>query len=143
MRRIAVTLLLAAGLVLLGTACGAGKVGAPLPETVEGKLAGPPKGVAARGKAIFTNAAVGGCGACHTYKPAGSSGRVGPDLDKVAADAAKASHGTVADYIHESILSPDAYIVPGFAKPSAMPSYTGRLNEQQVADLVAFLTQGS
>ena len=52
-----------------------------------------------------------------------------------------ANHGTLADYIHESILSPGAYVVPGY--PNSMPSFAGQLNEQQVADLVAFLSQGA
>src|SRR5439155_22427422 len=32
----------------------------------------------------------GTCGACHTFQPAGTSGKVGPDLDHLKQDAAKA-----------------------------------------------------
>ena len=39
-------------------------------------------GGAAAGKALFTN---NGCASCHTYAPAGATGKVGPDLDKLPA----------------------------------------------------------
>ena len=81
-----------------------------------------------------------GCGGCHTFKPAGSSGQVGPDLDKLAADAQKANKGSVDQYATESIKNPGAYIVPGFS--NAMPSFS-QLKDQDVANLVAFLTQKS
>ena len=48
---------------------------------------GPP-GNATRGKAIYNT---NGCGACHTYTPAGSTGKVGPSLDDLAASAKKAN----------------------------------------------------
>ena len=34
-----------------------------------------------------------GCGGCHTYKPAASAGKVGPDLDNLAADATEGEPG--------------------------------------------------
>src|SRR5436309_14458439 len=45
------------------------------------------KGDPAKGKALFDQ---NGWGSCHTYGPAGPSGKVGPDPDKVASDAQKA-----------------------------------------------------
>jgi mono/diheme cytochrome c family protein len=142
MRRALAAGTLAVLCVLLLVACGGGRYVQPLPETIIGKVATQqPKGDPAAGKKLFLGSA--GCGGCHTYTPAGSTGKVGPDLDNLAADAQKANHGTVADYTHESIVAPNAYVVPGFASPSAMPSYAGQLNEQQIADLVAFLTQGA
>jgi len=132
--------LIALGSALLLAGCGGGKTVAPLPETVVGTVKQPQqvKGNAAAGKALFTSQ---GCGSCHTYAPAGSNGKVGPDLDKLAADAQKASQGTVEEYVHTSIVSPDAYVVPGFPK-GVMPAFTS-LSDKQVADLVAFLTQKS
>src|SRR5207237_4191274 len=90
----------------------------------------------AQGKALFAAQA---CGSCHTYGPAGASGKIGPDLDNVAADAQKANQGTVEEYVHTSIVDPNAYVVPGFPK-GVMPPFTS-LSDTQVADLVAFLTQ--
>lgn len=140
MRRATAVAAAAALCALLVAACGGGKYASPSPQTVVGKLnVSLPKGNAADGKKLFLGTA--GCAGCHTYGPAGSKGTVGPDLDHVNQDAQKANHGTLADYIHESILSPGAYVVPGY--PNSMPSFAGQLNEQQVADLVAFLSQGA
>jgi mono/diheme cytochrome c family protein len=94
----------------------------------------PAAGNAAAGKTTFASS---GCGACHTFKPAGSNGKVGPDLDHVTADAAKAKQ-PLDQYITTSIEDPNAYIVPGF--PAAMPKLP--LSSSQVADLVAFLSSG-
>lgn len=93
------------------------------------------KGDPAGGKALFSSQ---GCSACHTFKPAGATAKVGPDLDKVAADAQKANRGPVDGYVAESIKDPTAYVVPGYPK-GVMPSFAG-LSDKQVADLVAFIT---
>jgi mono/diheme cytochrome c family protein len=99
--------------------------------------AAPPatKGDPAAGKALFT---AQGCIACHTFKPAGATAKVGPDLDKVAADAPKANEGPVDAYVAESIKDPNAYVVPGYPM-GVMPSFAA-LSDKQVADLVAFIT---
>jgi len=98
----------------------------------------PPAGNATAGKAVFTSA---GCTTCHTFTPAGSKGTIGPDLDKLAADAEKASRGPVEKYATESIEDPNAYIVPGYQQ-GVMPTTFGQsLSKSQIADLVAFLTQ--
>jgi cytochrome c oxidase subunit 2 len=97
------------------------------------------KGDAGKGKALFLS---NGCGGCHVYKPAGSAGKVGPDLDNVAADAKKANQGTLPEYVATSIKNPGTYVVPGFPN-GVMPNYGGQLTDQQVADLVAFLTKPS
>ena len=114
---------------------------APLPQTVIGTLpqdqSASLTGDAAKGKPLFLS---NGCGGCHTYKPAGTAGKVGPDLDNVAADAKKANQGPLAEYVATSIKNPGAYVVPGFSD-GVMPSYGGQLTDQQVADLAAFLTK--
>ena len=58
-----------------------------------------PKGDPAAGKKLFLGSA--GCSGCHTYAPAGSTAKVGPDLDNLAADAKKANHGTIAEYARD------------------------------------------
>ena len=97
----------------------------------------PPAGDAAAGKTLFT---AQGCVACHTFKPAGATAKVGPDLDNLAADAEKANRGTVEEYAAESIEDPTAYTVPGYPA-GVMPAF-GSLSDKQVGDLVAFLTAG-
>ena len=114
---------------------------APTPVTVVGtvKQAAPvAKGDPAAGKTLFAS---NGCSGCHTYKPAAATGKVGPDLDNLAADAQKANQGPLDQYTATSIKSPDSYVVPGY-NAGVMPSFSS-LSDQQVADLVAFLTQKS
>jgi mono/diheme cytochrome c family protein len=121
-------------LALLLAGCG-GETVSPVPETVIGTIKQGPSGSAA-GKEIYAS---NGCGGCHTFKPAGSAGKVGPDLDKLAADAETAGDASVEDYTRESIEDPGAYVVPGYPN-GVMPAYEGQLTESQVDDLVAFLT---
>src|ERR671933_2272336 len=66
-------------------------------------------GGAANGKALFAS---NGCVSCHTYKPAGSKATVGPDLDKLATYAKQAKKPLPA-FVHDSIVSPNAYVQPG------------------------------
>jgi cytochrome c551/c552 len=93
-------------------------------------------GNAAAGKALFTSS---GCAACHTFKPAAATGKIGPDLDSLKASASKAGQ-PLDQFITTSITDPNAYIAPGF-KPGVMPKLP--LSSTQVADLVAFLSSGS
>ena len=88
------------------------------------------------GRQIFASQ---GCTSCHTFKPAGSTAQVGPDLDNLAADARKAGQPLDA-YVHESIKDPGAYVVPGFSN-GVMPSF-GQLSDEQVDALVQYLTGG-
>ena len=81
-----------------------------------------------------------GCSGCHTFKPAGSSGTTGPDLDNLKADAARAGKPLVA-FVRESIVDPNAYIEKGY-QPNIMPSTFKSLPPQQLDALVQFLTGG-
>jgi len=84
----------------------------------------------AAGKAVFTGNA--GCTSCHTLADAGSTGTVGPDLDKVLP-------GKTQDFIRTSIVDPNAFIAPGF-KPNIMPGNFGTtLSKAQLDALVAYL----
>jgi mono/diheme cytochrome c family protein len=131
-------ILVACGLALAG--CSGAKTVSPAPQTVEGTLPTTPQatGDPAAGKQLFT---AQGCNSCHTFTPAGSKGTVGPDLDKLAADAQKAGQ-PLADYTQTSITDPNGYVVSGFPK-GVMPTTYSSLSDQQIADLVAFLTQKS
>ncbi len=106
--------------------------------TTPGPAAG--GGNAAAGKAVFTGA--GGCGSCHTLKDAGTTGTVGPDLDKLAADARKAGKPLDA-YVKESIEDPSAYVVPGFPKGVMPPDFKATLGAAKIADLVAYLVKSA
>jgi mono/diheme cytochrome c family protein len=94
-----------------------------------------PAGNASAGKTLFAKS---GCAACHTFKPAASNGKVGPDLDNLKASAAKAGQ-PLGQFITTSIKDPNAYIAPGF-QPGVMPKLP--LTDAQVGDLVAFLSSG-
>jgi cytochrome c2 len=123
MRRRAFLLFLGA-LVLAG--CGSAEVVTPAAV----------KGDAAAGKQVFT---ANGCGSCHTFKPAGSTAKVGPDLDKLPDLAKKANQGSLEEFVRESIVNPSAYVESGFQ--DIMPKTYGQsLSGKQQADLVAFLT---
>ena len=142
-------------LVLVG--CGSQGTVSPRPEAVKGSV---PKqtstqattsttasggrgtttsggGGGANGKALFAS---NGCVSCHTYKPAGSNAKIGPDLDNLA-DSAKRAKQPLEQFTRESIVKPNAYIAPGFP-PNVMPSFAS-LSKAQVDALVSFLTKGS
>jgi cytochrome c1 len=122
-------------------ACGGEETVTPTAETVVGTVAQEQPvtgGDPGAGKPLFTSQ---GCNSCHTYKPADATGTVGPDLDKLAADAKKADQGSVQEYTAESIRNPGAYVVPGFPN-GVMPAYD-KISDKELADLVAFLTEGS
>ena len=92
---------------------------------------------AAAGKQVF---AANGCASCHTLAAAGASGKVGPDLDRVVQDAAKYAKGQpAADYIRRSIVTPDAFVVPGFPKGTMPQTFGQQLSPQQITALVNFL----
>jgi mono/diheme cytochrome c family protein len=137
-RRLAPIALLVVVTAGCSTARPGGKDVTPTPSTVIGKAPAPtaaPKGDPAAGKTLF---AANGCGGCHTFKPAGATGKVGPDLDELGAYAKNADRGSLADFTGESITDPNAYVEHGYSS-GVMPAF-GTLTPQQLSDLVAFLT---
>lgn len=132
-RRLALLALLGA----LAAGCGGEDTVSPSPETVVGQPPAAPqpaKGDAAAGKQVFSDS---GCGGCHMFKPAGTNGTTGPDLDKLSEFADKAGQ-PLDEFVRESIVQPDAYVEQGFPK-GVMPAWSG--DDKQLADLVAFLTK--
>ena len=98
-------------------------------------------GNAAAGKTVF---AANGCASCHTFKPAGSNGTIGPDLDTAPAQDAKADNSmALAAFVKESIVNPDAYIAKGFSKGLMPTNFGSSLSSTQLTDLVAFILSGS
>jgi cytochrome c oxidase subunit 2 len=100
---------------------------------VEGTLPKAEKGNPEAGRKVYLDT---GCGGCHTFEAAKTSGTTGPNLDE-------SLKGKDADYIEESIVDPNSEVASGFA-PNIMPQdYGSQLSAQEVADLVAFLQPAS
>jgi len=113
-------ILVAFGLLLAG--CG-GETVAPTPETVVGAVptTAEVKGDPTAGKQVFATA---GCKSCHTLKDAGATGTVGPNLDQ-----AKPPLDRVIDRVTNG--------------KGVMPSFSGQLSEQQIADVAAYVVQAT
>ena len=91
----------------------------------------------AAGRKVF---AANGCGTCHTFRPAGSKGTLGPALTKARLTAdAKRARQSYTLFIRTSIVKPKAFVAKGY-KP-VMPSFA-RLSKKQLDDLVAFVAKG-
>ena len=125
MRRVA--LLLAALVLVVGAAaCGGGEDETATPETVEGTVPTETGGGAEgegnpeNGKSVYASA---GCGSCHTYGPAGSTGTTGPSLDDSDVDFDEAY-----DQIEQG--------------GGGMPPFGDQLSDQEIADVAAFVTEG-
>jgi len=99
------------------------------------KLGGP---AGASGKAVFAN---NGCNSCHTFKPAGSTAKIGPDLDNLKQEAQRAGQ-PLEQFIHQSIVDPNAYVEPHYPK-NIMPTTFSSLPKGQLDALVKFLAQGA
>ena len=93
------------------------------------------------GRKLFLKGAPGvntGCRICHSLEP--GARLVGPALAGVATSAAARVPGLSAqEYLHQSIVDPDAYVVDGFPKGQMLRDTAQRLTEEQIRDLVAFL----
>ena len=93
------------------------------PDEQEGAQTGtsPAGGDAAAGKVVFTTSA---CGSCHVLAAADATGAVGPNLDEAKPDAA---------LVHERVVE----------GKGAMPSFKDQLTEQQIDDVVAFVSESA
>lgn len=91
----------------------------------------------AQGKAVFI---ANSCASCHTFKAAGSTGKIGPDLDTKPAIDAKKANMSLADFVRASIVTPDAYISPGYQKGLMPTSFGTSLTKAQLDALVAYIT---
>ena len=76
---------------------------------------------AAAGAKVFASA---GCGSCHTFSAAKSSGQVGPNLDD-----AKPGYDTVLTKVTNG--------------GGGMPSFGGQLSEQQIRDVAAYVARNA
>lgn len=137
MRRIALAVV-ALVFVLGVAACGGEEEASPEPETTTGEITTettatettdtetttgeePTEGDPVAGKDVFLGA--GGCGACHTFADAGTSGTIGPNLDDSAP-----SFELAVDRVTNGA--------------GAMPSFSGTLSEQDIANVAAYVSGG-
>ena len=119
--------------------------------TVHSSAQGPAeKGDARRGAELFGKLP---CASCHDITRPWPGGAVCPNLGNIATEAARivrlpeyrGKAQNAAGYIRESILDPNAYIVPGpnYRTPdgqSVMPKdFAQTLNAKDLNDVVAFL----
>lgn len=129
------------GVTFLLAGCGGGQTVLPTAEEVIGTVptttttAAAPPGDPKAGAVLFKSQ---GCGGCHTFKPAGTNGTIGPDLDMLA-QYAKAANQPLDAFTRESIANPSAYVEKGY-QPT-MPNFGQILSAKQISDLVAYLTQ--
>ena len=134
-RRVALIAVLGA----LVAGCGGEETVTPTAETVEGEPPAQPQpqaqGDPQAGRQVFD---AKGCGGCHAFEPANSSGQTGPELNDLAGLAENAGQ-PVDEFTRQSITQPDAYVEQGFPE-GVMPAWSG--TEKEINDLVAFLTQG-
>lgn len=99
-----------------------------------GAARAPEGSLANRGQKIFQDL---GCQTCHLQDRQG----IGPMLAGIFGKPQRLQTGqtVTADesYLRESILNPQAKIVAGFQP--VMPPYQGRVNEEQLVDLIAYI----
>ncbi|MCX6058289.1 MAG: hydrogenase iron-sulfur subunit [Chloroflexi bacterium] len=93
------------------------------------------------GESIYYETAAGvnaGCQICHSLEK--DETIIGPSFYGIASRAGGRVSGlTAEEYLHQSIVDPNAYIVPGFPKGQMIQNFGKILTEEQVNDLIAFL----
>lgn len=97
----------------------------------------PPAPGAEQGREVFTARSVG-CDVCHSTTK-GSDG-VGPSLYGIGEVGATRVEGlTSSQYLRQSILLPDQFIVDGWPAGQMLPIYRERLTEADLEALLAYL----
>lgn len=99
-----------------------------------------PTGDAANGDLLFHGKGPGNqypCSSCHSLD--GVAG-AGPSLKGIATTAETRKDGYEAErYIHESIVSPSAFVVEGFADGIMPKVFSQTMSKQDLADILAYL----
>lgn len=83
-----------------------------------------------------------GCTGCHSIQGLATTAQIGPDLTMVGRIAGERVEGlSAAEYIAQSLATPQAFIVPGYEATTAgsMPDFD--LTENEIAALVEFLLE--
>ncbi len=107
----------------------------------EGALATAGVAGATGGEQIFTAA---GCGSCHVLSAAGTQGTIGPSLDELP-EMAKSAVPSLSpeEYVEQSIVEPDEFVVDGFSAGTMPGSYGEQLSPEQVKELSRYLLSAS
>ena len=109
------------------------------------KSDGPVVGNAENGKKLYNSATLGansaeGCVSCHNYDEAQGLNDKAPYTAETGTRAETRVPGmTAEEYIRESFVTPDAYVVETYKEGDMYQEWAKDLNEQQQADLVAYL----
>jgi mono/diheme cytochrome c family protein len=114
-------LLLVVLLLLVAAGCGGdddSDSAEPPAATTTETTGGDETGDAASGEMVFASA---GCGGCHTFEAAGSTGSTGPNLDEASPSF---------DEVVEQVTNGGG----------AMPAFGDELSEQEIQDVAAFVT---
>lgn len=117
--------------------------GPPVGDDINTKL---PAGNADKGKALTDSL---GCVGCHVAAPVGPPWLAGADPNGQGVGTRAGSHFTASgytghatsaeQYLHEAIVRPNDFVVPGF-NPDIMPKdYGEKLTAQDLADIIAYL----
>jgi mono/diheme cytochrome c family protein len=104
-----------------------------------------PSGDAARGRTLAEGTL--GCAACHTLStvgPAwagdGTAAGIGPRAAQRLDEPGYSGAATTAgQYLLESIVDPNVYLVSGFETVAMPGTFSGRLTPQDAADLIAYM----
>lgn len=87
-----------------------------------------------------TVALANGCVGCHSVDPAVTM--TGPTWANLADTATNRVPGeSPALYLHDSIVNPNAYVVPGYPSGVMPPTYGDTIALEDLANLVAYLLQ--
>lgn len=93
------------------------------------------------GEKIYYETAAGvnaGCRICHSLEKGETI--IGPSFYGIANRADQRVPGlTAEEYLHQSIVEPNAFVVPGFPKGQMIQNFGQILTEEQIQDLIAFL----
>lgn len=133
--------LLAVGLLACGGNSGADSP--PIEPEQEVVVAAPTEGDPANGEVLFNQATMPnsnalGCAACHSIEPGVTM--VGPSLAGVADVASERVEGlSTEEYLRQSIINPNEYIVEGFNQGLKPLVYDDVLTEQEINDLIAYM----
>jgi len=138
MRRVALAVVALVFVVGIA-ACGGEEEASPEPDTTTGEITTTetettettdtetttgeetPEGDPVAGKEVFLGSA--GCGSCHTFADAGTSGTIGPNLDDSAPSVELA-----VDRVTNGA--------------GAMPSFSSTLSEEDIANVAAYVSGG-
>jgi cytochrome c553 len=76
-----------------------------------------------------------GCGSCHTFKPAGATGPLAPDLQQTL-------RGKNRSYVMQSIVAPNAVAAPGYGTGMMPDDFAQRIAPGDLERLVDFILAG-